>query len=560
MIKPQTEPELRNSSLMNAAESPRASMHKPSSQASVPSPVLSSGPTSEVLGIEFNRTIGQISRQSIVFFLGTLFTLGAGYLVKIYVARVLGAEKLGLYALGMTLVSMAQLIAVVGLHSTAGRYVAVYNATGKFNQLRSLLTRSLGIIVLLNLIFAGGLLLTGGWIARTLYHAPDLAQYIPLFAVLMILGSLNVFYCQVLGGFKDVAKRTIITNFVGSSLVIALTVAFLAMGFGMRGYLWAQIINSIVVVALLVVVAWKLTPVPARFSMAPLLPLDPEIKAFALAAFGMGGVEFLVSQADKILLGFYLNPSLVGIYVLASTLSAFVPIILQSVNQIFAPVIADLHAQGRDDVLQALFQTLTKWVLGLTLPLACVIIVFAVPLMRIFGPTFEAGWSVLVIAAVGQIVNCGVGSVGYILLMSGNQRRLIKVQFAMAIVSVSVNVTLIPMIGIAGAAVAAALVTVAGNLWNLAEVRKALKIWPYNRSYFALLIPTGFMVITVVAFRFSMAFGTHPWFAIILALALAYGVFIVFAVSYALDASDLVIVRSAWSQMRGSVQKWRLAA
>src|SRR5205085_5455522 len=129
----------------------------------------------------------------------------------------------------------------------------------------------------------------------------------------------------------------------------------------------------------------------------------------------------LVSQADKILLGLYLNPRMVGIYVLASTLSAFVPIVLQSVNQIFAPVIADLHAHDRFDVLQRLFQTLTKWVFALSLPLAFVMILFARQLMRIFGPDFEAGWPVLVIGAVGQLVNCGVGSVGYLLLMSGNQ-------------------------------------------------------------------------------------------------------------------------------------------
>ena len=37
----------------------------------------------------------------------------------------------------------------------------------------------------------------------------------------------------------------------------------------------------------------------------------------------------------------------VGIYAVAATLVAFVPIVLQSVNQIFSPTIADLHARGR---------------------------------------------------------------------------------------------------------------------------------------------------------------------------------------------------------------------
>jgi len=515
------------------------------------SPAISTpGATADLVQLEFRRSMGQISRQSLMFFLGTVFTMGAGYLVKIYIARVLGAEQLGLYTLGMTLVSLTQLVAVLGLPSAAGRYVAAYNATGRFEELRGFLTRSVAVVVFLNLIFSSGLLLCGPWIARHLYHAPALGQYIPFLAALTILGSLNVFYCQVLAGFKDVAKRTVITNFIGSPLVIVLTVVLLASGTGMRGYLAAQIANSVVVVALLVAATRKLTPPAARFSRDPLPSFDPDIRAFAAAAFGMGVLDFLVTQADKIVLGLCLSPALVGIYAVASTLSALIPIILQSVNQIFAPVIAELRAQARHEVLEKLFQTLTKWVLGLTLPLAFVVMAFALPLMRIFGPGFDAGWPVVVIGAIGQVVNCGVGSVGFLLLMSGNQRRLMRVQFAMAGVSVLVNVALIPVLGIVGAAVAAACVNAGSNLWNLFEVRTALRISPYNRSYLALLVPAVLTASIVVLLRVSTASITHPWLIILLALGLAYVVFAISAMAFALDQDNRMITRAAWSLLR----------
>jgi O-antigen/teichoic acid export membrane protein len=530
-------------------------MRVPFNQADASLPVISSEVAPEVLGVEFSRNLGHISRQSAVFFIGTIFTMVAGYLVKIYVARVLGAEQLGVYALGMTLVSLTQLVGMVGLQGTVARYVAVYNGTGRLDEVRGFLTRSLGVIASLNLTLSVGLVFAGGWIARNLYHAPDLAPYIPLFAVLAFLGALNGFYGQVLAGFKDVAKRTVITNFVGSPLVIVLTVILLAMGAGMWGYLTAQIVNSLVVVTLLAAVAWKLTPAPARFSFSALPPLDPEVISFAAAAFGMAALDFLVSQADKILLGLYLNPRIVGIYVLASTLSAFIPIILQSVNQIFAPVIADLHAQGRIDVLEKLFQTLTKWVMGFTLPLAFVVIAFARPFMRIFGPDFESGWPVLVIGALGQLLNCSVGSVGYILLMSGNQRRLMRVQFVMAGVSVLVNISLIPILGIVGAALAAACVNVGGNLWNLHEVRKALHISPYNRSYFALLIPTALLAAALALLRFGTASMTHQAPVILLALVVSYAVFGGLVITYALDPDDRVIAGNAWSQLRIGLRK-----
>jgi len=516
-------------------------------------PVAAPGIAPVSLRDEFRRNMGLISRQSITFFVGTIFTMGAGYLVKIYVARVLGAELLGLYALGMTLVSLTQLVGCLGLNGAAARYVAVYNGTGRYDHLRGFLTRSVGVVLCLNLVLSVGLVFWGGWLAQHLYHTPDLGQYIPLFAVLTVLGALNVFYCQVLAGFKDIAKRTIITNFVGTTLVSALTVALLAFGTGMRGYLWAQIVNSVVVVGLLVAVAWKLTPRAARFSRAALPPLEPEVKVFAAAAFGMGALDFLVTQADKILLGLYLNPAMVGIYVVASTLSALIPLVLQSVNQIFAPVISDLHSRKRKDVLQRLFQSLTKWVLAFTLPLAFVVIAFAAPLMRIFGVAFEPGWPVLVIGAVGQVVNCGVGSVGYLLLMSGNQKRLMRVQFVMVAVSLLMNITLIPVFGVIGAALASAVVNVAGNIWNLAEVRKALEIFPYNRSYFALMIPALLSVGAVVVLRIWALPSMRPWLGILAAVAVSYIVFAVFALNFSLDDDDRMVAASAWAQVRASL-------
>ena len=145
---------------------------------------------------------------------------------------------------------------------------------------------------------------------------------------------------------------------------------------------------------------------------------------------------------------------------MAAAVVVYVPLVLSSVNQIFAPTISDLHMRGDHVLLARLFQSLTKWVVGLTLPLAIVIVVFARPFMRIFGPDFEAGWPILIIGTLGQLVNCGVGSVGYLLLMSGNEKRLIKVQIAMAAMMVACSAALVPIWGIVGASVAAALTNV----------------------------------------------------------------------------------------------------
>ena len=109
------------------------------------------------------------------------------------------------------------------------------------------------------------------------------------------------------------------------------------------------------------------------------------------------------------MLGIYLHAREVGIYSVAMSLVTFVGLFLQAINQIFAPTIAELHANGERDLLRDLYQALTKWTLILTMPLALGMMAFAKPLMGIFGPDFRGGWPVLAIATLGQLVSCGVG-------------------------------------------------------------------------------------------------------------------------------------------------------
>ena len=502
----------------------------------------------------FRQQMGHISRHSAVFFAGTIFTAATGYLFKIYLARVLGAEALGIYALGMTIVGLLGIFNALGLPYSAVRFVAGYIATARFELLRGFLVRSISLLLLFNLLLGGVVLLVGPWVAIHLYHTPALSRYMGLFALIMIFGALTGFLGQVLTGYKDVARRTVITNFIGSPLTMIFTLVLVGAGLSLRGYIFAQVASALVVIVLLVIAVWKLTPKAARALSGRLAPVENEVISFSAIVFGVSFLEYLMSQADKILIGFYLDAREVGIYAVAMAVVAFVPIVLQSVNQIFSPTIADLYARGEIELLGRMFQTLTKWILGLTLPLVAGIVVFAPALMRIFGHDFEVGWVVLVIGTLGQLVNCGVGSVGYLLLMSGNQRRLIRIQAVMACGMLALNVILIPKWGIVGAAVGAALTNAVTNVWYLAEVRHTLGVLPYSRSYWRLLLPVCGNLAVLLMVRTTLKAVRPEWIVIGAGISLAYLAFVAIAMAFGLDADEQLIASAVWSKVRGAFQ------
>ncbi len=504
---------------------------------------------------QFRSEMGQISRHSAVFFAGSLFTAGAGYLYKIYLARVLGAEALGIYALGMTIVGFFGLFNGLGLPQAAVRFVAAYSATAQWQRLQGFLRRAFGLLGIGNIVLGAAMIVAGPWLAGSLYHAPALVPYLQLFAIMLMLGAFTAFLGQVLAGYKDVALRTVITNFIGSPLGIVFGVVLLSLGFGLRGYLLAQVASAAIVLLLLLAAAWRLTPKPARQAPRTAVPMEREVFWFSAAVFGVSILEFILVQADKILLGVFLDVRQVGIYSVAATLVAFVPVALQSVNQIFSPTIADLHARGEHALLGRLFQTLTKWIFGATLPLAFVMIVFSKPLMRLFGAAFEAGWLVLSLGTLGQLVNAGVGSVGYLLLMSGNQARLIRVQAVMAVFMVGATFGLVRPFGMAGVALAAALTNALSNCLYLWQVRAALQLSPYNRTYLRLLGPCAMSLVVVAGLRLlARSLNLHPeWLWIGIALVVSYASFCGLALLAGLDNDDKMIVAAIRSRVFGAI-------
>src|SRR5215475_16181273 len=227
------------------------------------SPDLGSA-TPQVGAPTFHRRMATISRQSAVYFAGTILTTAAGFVFKIFLARTLGAEALGIYALGMTIVGLLGLFNAFGLPTAATRFVAAYTARGQVALLGTFLRSSLALLIVCNVILGVFLLAAGPWIAVHFYHLPALSPYLWAFAWIMFFGVLNTFLGQAMAGYHDVTRRTFITHFLGSPANILFAVVLISVGFHLHGYLAAQVASAVLVFMLLARFVWKMTPARAR--------------------------------------------------------------------------------------------------------------------------------------------------------------------------------------------------------------------------------------------------------------------------------------------------------
>ncbi len=508
------------------------------------------GATADPLERQFRRHAGQVSRQAAVFFAGTVFLAVGGYLFKVYVSRTLGAAGVGIYSLGMTLVAFGAVVAGLGLPPTAARFVAIYEGGGATAEIRRFATVGLRWLLLAAAAAGTGMIVFREAIAGHIFAEPELARWLPLFAVILFLHTCRVFFGQFLRGLREVARRTVVNHFIAFPIKALTTATLFTLGWGLGGYVTAEAVSCGVAVALLGTVAWRRIPSTSTPGEgAPAHPRREGTEArYAASMIGLGLLGFVAGQADVFLLGVFLDASRVGIYAVAVTTASMVPTLLRSVGSIFGPIIADLHARRQTELLERLFHTSTKWCLGLTWPLVVVIALFSRELMRLFGDEFEAGAATLALLAAAQLINVGVGTAGNMLVMSGNQRSEIVVVALAAALALTLDVALIPRWGLLGAAAALAASLIGSNLLRAWMVWRRLGLLPYGRGAPRLLWALAASAATAGAVWWWHPVGDIP--AILLALVGSYGAFAVAAAVSALDRDDLIIARAVREKLK----------
>ncbi len=512
----------------------------------------------ERLARQFRSQAGKVSRQASVALAGRFFVIACGYLFKIYVSRKLGAANLGIYALGMSTAGFFALLAGLGLPEAVARFVAIYRGRGHTGNIRRLLFRSLALLLASSGILGAVMFASRRWIAEAVYDEPDLARYLPFLAVFLVLNTLHGLIGQYLRGHQEVVRRTLITQFLQFPAKILLTLGLFGLGWGLSGYIAAEVGSTLIGLCLLAGAAARLTPAGHVARIAPDPAAKREESSYAASMLGLGIVAYVVGKADILLIGVFLPSDRVGIYTIAVTTASFIPTLLISLNTIFGPMIADLHARRQTALLERLFQTSTKWCLGLTWPLVIVVAFFARDLMGFFGPEFEAGALVLTILAVAQLVNVGVGSVGNLLVMSGHQKLEIRNILLTAVLSVTLNLLLIPRWGMLGAGISLAAVSICANLLRIWMVHRYLKLLPYNRHYLRLVPPAAASALAAFAVRSSSSIETLPALVLtVLALLGAYGAFLLTALIVSLDGDDRIIARAVWEKLARTIHELR---
>lgn len=402
--------------------------------------------------------------------------------ISIVLTRSLGPQFFGLYVLTLSIIGFGEIIALFGLEDTLVKFVSEFRALGDAPRLRGAVFGVVGLVVILSSIICGGLFLLSPYLADTVFGKPNLIPVIKIMAFSLPFSSLYRLSNAALQGVQLIKYKVFVQQlFLPFCRLSLFVISVFILRYDINGIVGAYVVTEIM--GAIFSVYLLLRHIPELPAFKPIRVESKRILSFSSSLFFSTLFKHIMNRADVLIMGHFLPAAMIGIYGIAKRFTPFIILPLQAFNNIFAPMISDLYTNLKMKELKDQFKTIARWIFTCSLPIFTLLTFYSKPILSIFGTDFVAGYSVMILLCIGQVVNAASGSVGYMLMMTGRPLANTFNSFLLCITNVLLNIYLIPRYGIIGAALAFVFSNSLVQLLRLIEVWYFLKIHPYRQNF-----------------------------------------------------------------------------
>ena len=374
------------------------------------------------------------------------------YLTQIVLARWMGSFEFGVYVYVWTWVLLLGGVVDLGLASSTQRFIPQYTGHKQFALLRGFLSGSRWLSVgLASAIALAGAL--GVWLLEPWVRSYEV---IPLYLACV---SLPVF---VLSRVQDGIARSY--DWINLALMPAYVLRSLALIAVMAAAYAAGLPTNAATAMIAAILTTWLTTLGQLVVMNRRLArqVEPGPKAYdvptwlkvSVPIFMVEGFYLLLTYTDVLVLQQYRSPEEVAVYYAAAKTLALVAFVYFSVAAATAHRFSEYHIAGDRAALSAFMAEAIRWTFWPSLAATVLILAVGKPFLWLFGSQFVGGYHLMFILAIGPLARATVGPVERLLNMVGEQRACMVVYAAAFAANVALCVVLIPMFGVAGAAMA----------------------------------------------------------------------------------------------------------
>ncbi|EBV3600069.1 lipopolysaccharide biosynthesis protein, partial [Salmonella enterica subsp. enterica serovar Virchow] len=361
---------------------------------------------------------GAAGRMSLIAFAIRIVSAVIAFVSQVLMARWIGSFEYGIYVLVWTTVIILGNLSCLGFHTSVIRYLPEYRETGQMEELRGiLLTSRIFVIISSSVIAALGALgiwlFSGyfeGYYAVAFYLALTCLPMIALGDTLQGIARANSWAVAALSP----------TYLIRPLLILALMGAFVAAGMTPD----AETAMLAAIVATYMTTLYQLASTVGRVqSLFPDGPRRIRLREWIIVSLPIFLIEsffFLLTNADVLLVGAFMQPTDVAVYFATVKTLALVHFVYFAVKTGVAQRYAKFNQTDRRKLAEFARETVA-WTFWPSVLMALVVLALGKPMLHLFGPVFEAGYPLLFPLLLGVVARAAVGPAEALLTMSGNQ-------------------------------------------------------------------------------------------------------------------------------------------
>jgi O-antigen/teichoic acid export membrane protein len=402
----------------------------------------------------------KVLRGSWVAFLALVAAAAFGYGVVVAVSRLWGVDGLGVYSVGLSILTIFAALSGLGLGTASVRIIAECRAGEHDELIRIFQRRGLALTIGGGLVFGTLLFIFSEPLARLAFGASTLTVAFRVVAVglpFLAVGLYNAEILRALSLLLASESLRLLALPAGTALLLTLVLGF---GFHPSSPSTPLYATSGAAIALAIISQWlalrhiPAAPQPDGPAPASMLALHPRELLRISCPMILGSlVPLLSGRLEMLLLGMLSDLHQAGIFAAAYRLGVLASFVPGAINRAFTPHFAELfwspEKRGRLEQTLQWSACLTFWT---SVPVVVVMGAFPGFFMGLLGDEFRSGSLVLVLLLCEELLPGLASFSGSLLNVGGKQQAFQNVNVAVLILSIGLNLLAIPAFGALGTA------------------------------------------------------------------------------------------------------------
>jgi O-antigen/teichoic acid export membrane protein len=464
--------------------------------------------------------LGRLARGGALNLLAAGVTGIANLVLVVMVTRGFPPALAGIFFAATTVFLLAARIAELGTSTGLVYFVARFRALGEQHRIRAVF-RVAYPVVLTAAVLAGLVLFMFAPTWAELAVAGDPGPFTTLVRILAVFVPLAVVAETCLAATRGYGKMrpTALVEKVARPLAqLALIAVAIAVGTGE-----ALTLAWVAPYAGTAIAAWWFLRRTSAVQMRPQgshlnRKMAREFWRFTAPRALTGVVQLALQRFDIVLVAALRGPTDAAIYAAATRFLVIGQMVNQALTHVVEPKLSELL--GRDDhhASRTVYQTSTCWIVLLNWPFYLSFAVCAPLVLQLFGPVYQQGEPAVLVLTAAMLVASGCGMVQTVLNMAGRTAWNLGNAVLALTLNVTIDLLLIPHLGIVGAAIGWATAILTVNLLALAQVGRSLRLHPLGAgTRLAMVLAVACFGLIPLAGRLTAGDGWLPLVASLVA-------------------------------------------